>query len=65
MNPKEKKEAKKKDQSLELIYRDIEEKLKQSLGTKVSISSKENGAGKLEIEIHEQRISKFNRNGKY
>lgn len=63
MNPKEKKEAKKKDQSLELIYRDIEEKLKQSLGTKVSISSKENGAGKLEIEFfsHEEldRITEF------
>ena len=63
MNPKEKKEAKKKDQSLELIYRDIEEKLKQSLGTKVSISSKENGAGKLEIEFfsHEEldRITGF------
>ena len=63
MNPKEKKEPKKKDQSLELIYRDIEEKLKQSLGTKVSISSKENGAGKLEIEFfsHEEldRITEF------
>ena len=63
MNPKEKKEAKKKDQSLELIYRDIEEKLKQSLGTKVSISSKENGAGKLEIEFFSHaeldRITEF------
>lgn len=63
MNPKEKKEPKKKDQSLELIYRDIEEKLKQSLGTKVSISSKENGAGKMEIEFfsHEEldRITEF------
>ena len=31
---------------------DIEEKLKQTLGTKVEISSKGNGAGKLEIEFY-------------
>ena len=40
------------DKSLDIIYQDIEEKLKQSLGTKVSISSKGNGAGKLEIEFY-------------
>ena len=42
------------DKSLDIIYQDIEEKLKQSLGTKVSISSKGNGAGKLEIEFYTQ-----------
>jgi ParB family chromosome partitioning protein len=48
---KEKKEAA-EDKSLEIIYRDVEEKLRQSLGTKVSISSKGNGSGKLEIEFY-------------
>lgn len=62
-NPKQKKTPKKVDQSLELVYRDIEERLKTSLGTKVSINSKENGAGKIEIEFfsHEEleRITEF------
>ncbi len=40
------------DETLMLIYGDIEEKLKQSLSTKVSISSKGNGAGKIEIEFY-------------
>jgi ParB family chromosome partitioning protein len=48
---KEKKEVP-EDKSLEVIYRDVEEKLRQSLGTKVSISSKGNGSGKLEIEFY-------------
>ena len=38
--------------SLEIIYQDVEEKLKQSLGTKVDISSKGNGSGKIEIEFY-------------
>lgn len=62
-SPKPKKEPKKVSESLELVYRDIEEKLKQSLGTKVSIQPKENGAGKMEIEFfsHEEleRITEF------
>ncbi len=40
------------DKSLEIIYQDVAEKLKQSLGTKVSISSKGNGTGKIEIEFY-------------
>lgn len=40
------------DKSLDVIYQDIEEKLKQSLGTKVAIASKGNGSGKLEIEFY-------------
>lgn len=60
---KPKKTKKEKDQSLEAIYHDIEENLKQALGTKVSISAKENGSGKLEIEFfsHEEldRITEF------
>ena len=41
-----------KNKSLEVIYQDVEEKLKQSLGTKVAIASKGNGSGKIEIEFY-------------
>ncbi len=40
------------DKSLEAIYQNIEENLKQKLSTKVSITSKGNGAGKIEIEFY-------------
>ena len=40
------------DKSLSIIYQNLEEKLKQTLGTKVAISSKGNGAGKIEIEFY-------------
>ena len=40
------------DTKLEVIYQDIEEKLKQNLGAKVVITSKGNGAGKMEIEFY-------------
>ena len=40
------------EKNLEVFYQDIEEKLKQVLGTKVSIVSKDNGAGKIEIEFY-------------
>ncbi len=40
------------DKSLEIIYQDVSEKLKQSLGTKVEVSSKGNGSGKIEIEFY-------------
>lgn len=40
------------DNSLEAIYQNIEENLKQKLSTKVSISPKGNGAGKIEIEFY-------------
>ena len=46
--------AKKKidDEALKIIYQEIEEKLKQALSTKVSITGKEKGAGKMEIEFY-------------
>lgn len=40
------------DKALELIYQEIEEKIKQTLSTKVSVSTKGNGAGKIEIEFY-------------
>jgi len=48
---KEKKQAKINEKDLSFIYQDIEEKLKSSLGTKVSVSSKGDGSGKIEIEF--------------
>lgn len=46
------KPKKKDNKTLELIYQDIEEKLKQSLSTKVSVVSKGDGAGKIEVEFY-------------
>ncbi len=48
------KKVKSIDKALEAIYKDIEEKLKQKLDTKVSVlpSSKGDGSGKLEIEFY-------------
>lgn len=40
------------DKGLDIIYQDLAEKLKQSLGTKVSIASKGDGSGKIEIEFY-------------
>ncbi len=40
------------DKALQAIYQDIEEKLKQRLSTKVSVSSKGEGAGRIEIEFY-------------
>ena len=49
---KPEKPKKKENKSLTAIYQNLEEKLKESLGRKVSISSKENGNGKIEIEFY-------------
>lgn len=38
----------------DFIYRDVEEKLKESIGTKVVIHNKENNKGKIEIEYYSQ-----------
>lgn len=50
--PVKEKKVIEKDKSLEIIYQDIEEKLKQSLSTKVAIISKGGGIGKIEIEFY-------------
>ena len=49
---KPEKPKKQENKSLELIYKDISERLRQSLSTKVSINAKENGSGKIEIEFY-------------
>lgn len=40
------------DKTLQVIYQDIEEKLKQRLSTKVVVTSKGEGSGKIEIEFY-------------
>lgn len=42
------------DPKLEILYRELEEKLKQKLGTKVTIHAKDNHKGRLEIEYYNQ-----------
>jgi len=46
------KTKKQDDKTMQAIYQDIEEKLKQKLSTKVTVSSKGDGAGKIEIEFY-------------
>ena len=48
---KPEKVKKKESKSLELIYQEKEEVLKQALSTKVSVTGKGNGTGKIEIEF--------------
>ena len=50
--PAKEKKKKQIDESMQVIYSDISEKLKASLGTKVSIVPKEDGSGKIEIEFY-------------
>lgn len=40
------------DKTMQVIYQDIEEKLKQKLGRKVTVTSKGEGSGKIEIEFY-------------
>lgn len=48
----ESKSKKNDDKALELIYQQLEEKLKQALSTKVTVTSKGEGAGKIDIEFY-------------
>ena len=50
--PEKTRKKKETDEALKIIYQEMEEKLKQSVGTKVAITPGENGAGKLEIEFY-------------
>lgn len=49
--PKAEKAKVEKNKNLEYIYQNTAEKIKESLGTKVNISAKDNGSGKIEIEF--------------
>ena len=46
------KPPKEENKTLQAIYQEISERLKQSLSTKVSVSAKQNGACKIEIEFY-------------
>lgn len=46
------KQKKEEDKTMNAIYQDIENKLKQKLSTKVIVTSKGEGAGKIEIEFY-------------
>ena len=46
------KPPKEENKTLQAIYQEISERLKQSLSTKVSVSAKQNGAGKIDIEFY-------------
>ena len=48
-NPKEKNVE---DESLTLIFRDLEERMKSAMGTKVSINRKDKNKGRVEIEYY-------------
>lgn len=50
--PVKEKKAKKIDESMQVIYSNISEKLKSKFGTKVNIIPKEDGSGKIEIEFY-------------
>ena len=45
------KPPKEENKTLQAIYQEISERLKQSLSTKVSVSAKQNGAGKIELNL--------------
>lgn len=49
--PEKMKKVKEVDKGLEIIYQDIENKLKEKLSTKVAIQPKGDGSGKIEIEF--------------
>lgn len=51
-NPQDAKAIAKVDPKMEAIYRDLEEKMKTILGTKVAINQKDEKKGKIEIEYY-------------
>ena len=52
-NPK--KEVKKEKQEHTFVYQNLEEQMKNIMGTKVSVNPKANGKGKIEIEYYSER----------
>lgn len=52
--PKAPKEKKAEDESLTLIFRELEERMKSAMGTKVSINRKDKNKGRVEIEYYSE-----------
>mgnify|MGYP002510775887 FL=1 len=53
VNPEKQKEDEEEVKRLKVVYHDIEEKMKQVLGTKVIINYKDKNKGKIEIEYYD------------
>ena len=51
---KKKKEKEKEDEALELIFKNLEERMKTVVGTKVNINRKDRSKGKIEIEYYSE-----------
>ena len=54
LNPTPKKEEKTRDTAQDLVYEQLEEKIKGIIGSKVAIRRKNNNKGKIEIEYYSQ-----------
>lgn len=52
--PKKEKKEKTEDKDLSFLYIDLEERLKQAVGTKVTINRRDRNKGKVEIEYYSQ-----------
>lgn len=51
---KENKKEKEKDEALEIIYHNLEDRMKTIMGTKVSIHNKDKNKGRIEIEYYSE-----------
>lgn len=51
---KEPKEKKEEDEGLTLIFRELEDRMKSAMGTKVSINRKDSNKGRVEIEYYSE-----------
>ena len=51
---KKKKEKEKEDEALELIFKNLEDRMKTVVGTKVNINRKDRSKGKIEIEYYSE-----------
>ena len=54
LNPKPEVKKEKKEEQLDAVYQQLEEKMKAIVGTKVAIHHKNNNKGKIEIEYYSQ-----------
>lgn len=52
LNPKKPRKKSEDDESLEIFFKDLEDKLKEVMGTKVSINRKDKNKGRIEIEYY-------------
>lgn len=52
--PEKKKKEKTQDEQLELVFKDLEDRMKTVMGTKVNISRKDKSKGRIEIEYYSE-----------